>query len=179
MRALSYIKPALAARLPLDRQADEERRAADEQAAARAASADSDQPRATGAAVPAPQGANSLALADRDFLTRSYNPWRYPAGIRDRLLTPVRDARLTPSLTCDTPLVDAVELRCEQGVLIALSNHTLQPLARIGLELKTAGEVRRVESVRIGPISFESLAAGTIRFAVPLESSDFIMVSTK
>ena len=133
---------------------------------------------ATGAAVSAPNVAGSLAPADREFLTRSYNPWRYPAGIRDRLLTPVRDARIMPSLTCDTPLVDAVELRCDQGTLIALANHTLQPLARIGLQLNSAGAVRRVESVRVGPIAFESLAAGTIRFAVPLNASDFIMVST-
>ena len=177
--ALSYIKPALAARLPLDRQAEAERRTAEELAAAREASADSAQPLATSAAVSAAQGASSLAAADREFLTRSYNPWCYPAGIRDRLLTPVRDARVAPSLTCDTPLVDAVELRCEQGVLIALSNHTLRPLARIGLELKSAGAIRRVESVRVGPVAFEPLAAGAVRFAVPLEASDFIMVSTK
>jgi hypothetical protein len=177
--ALSYIKPALVARLPLERQAEEERLAADKLAAARAAAADPAQPLATSAAVSAPQGAGSLAAADREILTRSYNPRRYPAGIRDRLLTPVRNAHLTPSLTCDTPLVDAVELRCEQGILIALSNHALRPLARIGLELKSTGVIRRVESVRVGPVAFESPAAGTIRFAVPLEASDFIMVSTR
>ena len=113
--ALSYIKPALAARLPLDRQAEAERRTAEELAAARAVSADSAQPLATSAGVSAPQGAGSLAAEDREFLTRSYNPWRYPAGIRDRLLTPVRDARLRPSLICDTPLVDAVELRASKA----------------------------------------------------------------
>ena len=36
--------------------------------------------------------------------------------------------KLTPFLICDTPLVDAVKLRSEQGILIALSNHTLQTL---------------------------------------------------
>jgi len=177
--ALSYIKPALAARRLLERQAEEERRAAENVAAARAAGAGSDQPLATSAAVSAPQEASSLAPADREFLERSCNRWRFPAGIGDRLLTPVRDARLTPSLTCDTPLVDAVELRCEQGILIALSNRTLQPLARVVLELKSADEIERVESVRVGPVDFEPLASGAIRFAVPLEASDFITVSTK
>ena len=86
---------------------------------------------------------------------------------------------MSPSLTCDTPLVDAVELRCDQGILIALSNHTFQPLARVGLRLKSADAIRRVESVRVGPVAFESLEAGAIRFAVPLDASDFIMVSTK
>jgi len=177
--ALSYIKAALVARLPLDRQAEAERRAAEKQAAVRVAAGDSDQPLATSAAVSVPNAASSLDPVDREILNRSYNPWRYPAGIRNRLLTPVRDARLRPSLICDTPLVDAVELRCEQGILIALSNHTLRPIARLGLELKSAVVVRRVESVRAGQVAFEPLAAGAVRFAVPLEASDFIMVSTK
>jgi hypothetical protein len=76
----------------LDRQADEERRAAEDEAAARAALADTDQPLATSAVVAVPRNAGLLAQADREFLERSYNAWRYPAGIRDGLLTPVRDA---------------------------------------------------------------------------------------
>ena len=60
----------------------------------------------------------------------------------------------------------------------AVESH-LGAARHIGLELKTAGEVRRVESVRVGPVAFESHETGTIRFAVPLEASDFILVSTK
>ena len=71
------------------------------------------------------------------MLDRSHNPWVYPAGIRERLLTPISSARLAPSLTCDIPLIDAVELRCEQGILIALSNHTLRPLDGVELKLKS------------------------------------------
>lgn len=177
--ALSYIKPALLARRPLEQQADTERLAKEKLAEARAASANADQPLATNATVSAPSTASSLASADRELLDRSHNPWRYPAGIRDRLLTPVRSAKLAPSLTCDTPLIDAVELRCEQGVLIALSNHTLQPLDRIELRLKTDKPVTRVESARHGPISFERLDGSLIRVGLPLEASDFVTVSTQ
>ncbi|NUQ64971.1 MAG: hypothetical protein HUU20_21110 [Pirellulales bacterium] len=177
--ALSYIKPALAARQSLDDQAEAERRAAERAAAARAASGGSDQPLATSAAVSGPNAVRSLAAVDREFLARSYNPWHYPAGIRDRLLTPVRDARVTSSLQCDTPLVDAVELRCDQGILIALANHTLRPIDRLGLRLKSARPVARVESVRRGPVAVEQLEGGAVRLTLPLDATDCIMVSTK
>jgi hypothetical protein len=176
--ALSYIKPALAARLPLDQQAEQERLAAQRLAEARAASANADQPLATSATLSVPSAPSATAAIDSELLNRSYNPWRYPAGIRERLLTPVRDAQLSPSLTCDTPLIDAVELRCQQGVLIALSNHTLQPLDRIELRWKTDKPVARVESVRHGPIPFEPLADGSIRIPLPLSATDFVTVST-
>jgi hypothetical protein len=45
--------------------------------------------------------------------------------------------------------------------------------------LGSAGEVWRVESVRLGPRAFEPVATGVIRIALPLEASDFIVVSTK
>jgi hypothetical protein len=177
--ALSYIKAALVARQPLDRQAEEERQAAERHAAARAVAGDFDQPPATSATVSVPITAGALSPADRELVNRSYNPWRYPAGIRGRILTPVREANVKPSLACDTPLVDAVELRCEQGILIALSNHSLQPLANVVLELKTSGEVQHAESVRLGPLACEPVAAGVIRIALSLEASDFVTVATK
>ena len=175
--ALSYIKPALLARRPLEQQADTERLVREKLAEARAASASPDQPLATSATVSAPSTARSIASADHELLDRSHNPWRYPAGVRDRLLTPVQLAKLTPSLTCDTPLIDAVELRCEQGVLIAISNHTLQPLARIELRLKTDKPVTRVESVRHGPLAFRQEEVGVIDIALPLAASDFVTVA--
>ena len=74
-------------------------------------------------------------------------------------MSPVREARLTPPLTCDTPLIDAVQLPCEQGVLIALANYTLQPLEQMNLQLRTQKPVQRVESVRHGPLRFEQAPA--------------------
>ncbi len=114
---------------------------------------------------------------DAELLDRSYNPWQYPAGIRDRLLSPVRESNLTMSLTCDTPLIDVVELRCEQGVLLAMTNHTLKRLEAVRLQLRTAKPVTRVESVRHGQLAFEQFDTRTIRFALPLDASDFVKVS--
>jgi hypothetical protein len=115
---------------------------------------------------------------DRELVNRSYNPWRFPGGIRDRILGPVREAKVAPSLTCDAPLVDAVELRCGPGILIALANHTLRPIDRLSLQLKCAKPVARVESVRLGPIAFEQFEAGAVQFSLPLAASDFVKVWT-
>ncbi len=175
--ALSYIKPALLARLPLEQKLD-----AHHAAAKLSARDNNDQPDATNATASSALKAapvEGISPADREFLDRSHNPWQFSAAIRERILTPIRAVKLTPSLICDTPLIDAVELRCEHGILIALSNHTLRPLDRIELRLKTDKPVTRVESVRLGPIPFERLDGGLIRFALPLAASDFVTVSTK
>ncbi len=145
------------------------------------ASDNNDQPEATNATASSALKAaaiEGISLADRELLDRSHNPWVYPAGIREQLLTPLRSAKLSPSLICDTPLIDAVELCCEQGVLLALSNHTLQPLDRVELRLKTDKLVTHVESVRLGPIPFDRLDGGLIRIALALAASDFVTVST-
>ncbi len=172
--ALSYIKPALVARRPLEQRLDAH------YAAAKLNASDNDQPEATSAtasSVTVATTVEGISPADRELLDRSHNPWQFSAAIRERILTPVRAVKLTPSLICDTPLVDAVELHCEQGILIALSNHTLQPLDRIELRLKTDKPVTRVESVRLGPIPFERLDGGLIRVALPLAASDFVTAS--
>ncbi len=175
--ALSYIKPALIARQPLEQKA-----AADQIDAEKLAAAAADQPLATSAAVSIP---NVLAVhpgsvhpgSDHELLERSYNPWQYPGGIRDRLLIPVSGANIARTLKCDTPLVDAVALPCDQGTLIALSNHTLQPQDRVRLELKTSKPVTRVESVRHGILAFAVEEVGVTVLSLPLDASDFVMVS--
>ncbi len=175
--ALSYIKPALAARLPLEQQAAKEKLAAEQ-----AASAETEQPAATNTAAATAalnESASASASGPSELLERSYNPWQYPAGIRKLLLTPVREAQLAKPLACDTPLVDAVALPCDQGVLVTLANYTLRPLDRVSLQLQTAEPVVRVESVRRGVLKFEQPTSGQVRWTMPLEANDFVRVWTK
>lgn len=175
--ALSYIKPALTARVGLERRADSERQAASKLAAARAATENADQPLATSAAVSAPNSPTATDSAENTLLNRSRSPWQYPAGIRERLLTPVRTANVSPRLTCDAPLVDVVYLPCEQGGLIALANHTLSPIPQLNLRVKVTRRVLRVESVHRGSLSFKQITAGEIETTLPLESSDWIKLT--
>ena len=175
--ALSYIKPALVARVPLDQRTDAERQAAAKLREARAATENADQPLATSAAVSAPNAPVGLATADSELLDRSRSPWRYPAGVRDRLLAPVRETNVRPPLTCDAPLVDAVYLPCEQGVLIALANHTLSPIPQFKLRVQVARRVTSVVSVHRGLLPFKQSAAGEIEVTLPLDASDWVKVA--
>ena len=175
--ALSYIKPALLARRPLEQKAEADRVAAEKLAAEKLTAAADDQPLAKSATVSALNKPTTRVGSKHELLERSYNPWQYPAGIRNRLLTPVESAKVSRVLSCDTPLIDAVALPCEQGTLIALSNHTLQPLSHVRLELKTAQPVTRVESVRHGVLAASVEESGVTVFTLPLDASDFVMVT--
>ena len=175
--ALSYIKTALVSRLPLEQKAAELKLAA-----AKLELSNPDQPEATNAtAALADTQVQKPALpgTDGELLERSYNPWNYPAGIRERLLTPIRDAKIVSPLVCDTPLVDAVALRCDQGTLITLANQTLRPLDQVQLQLNTPQTVERVESVRHGNLEFEQPEPGKISWSMPLEANDFVKVWTR
>lgn len=173
--ALCYIKAALSARRAA------EKGQADTAAAAQARPPEDGQPEATAAslAVSAAPGTVAAASAvERELLERSYNPWDFPAAVRELLLTPVREADVRPPLTCDTPLVDAVGLPCEHGLLVVLANHTLHPLEHLTLEFRTDQTVAYVESVRHGRLPFDSPRPGTIRWVMPLEASDYVKVKT-
>lgn len=168
--ALSYIKPALTARRPLDEQADEQRRVAEE--ARLKGSQSADQPEATNAvasAAPTSRAATNIPAETRELLERSYNPWQFSDGIRAKLLTPVRDAQLQPRITCDTPLVDVIALDCDQGVLLALSNFSLTPVRELRLTLRNAGRFQHVESVRHGLLKFTRTGT-TLQLTLPLEA---------
>lgn len=175
--ALAYIKTALAARQPLD----------DKLAARLAAAANADQPEATNsaasqapdAAAAGSDAADTADTADRERLARSHNPWRFEAAARELLLLPVRGIDQPAALTCDVPLVDAVALPCEPGTLVALANYTLQPLRRVTMELKADRPVAGVESVRHGPLKFERLSRGGVRWTMPLDASDWVKVTAE
>jgi hypothetical protein len=151
--ALSYIKPALVARQQL------------EKVVAAESSGD--------AALATPPSES----AERERLARSYNPWAFPAPIRERLLTPVKDHGIQPPVTSDVPLLDAVQLPCEQGALIALANYSLTPLPRCQLRLRTPRRVIRVESVRRGPLAVQQPTASEAIVSLPLEASDWLKIT--
>lgn len=170
---LSYIRPALLSRRPLEQQAAADRAATEELAAA------ADQPLATSGVVAIPATGTEQGTSVGELVKRSHNPWMYPAHIRSRLLSPVDAAKVVSDLTCDIPLVDAVALSCDQGTLIALSNHTLRPLEAVQLRWKTVVPVTRIESVRSGELRPESFTAGELQFKLPLEATDFVLLHHK
>lgn len=166
--ALDYIKQAEVARRGL--LAKQEKAAADSQP-------ESDHP-----APPVELAGNPVEKASGidPRLERSYNPWEYSAAVREQILAPVRYAKIAPLLVCDTPLVDAILLEGESGAVIPLSNFTLAPLKEVTFTLRTNREVARIESVHRGQITWAPGAEkDTIRFSLPLEASDYLMVFWK
>ncbi|MDF1751781.1 MAG: beta-galactosidase trimerization domain-containing protein [Verrucomicrobiales bacterium] len=110
-------------------------------------------------------------------LLRSYNPWEFPADVRKFILAPVREAEVTLPLTCSTPLIDAIVLRSENGLVVPLANHTLTEQDKVQLTVKIDGNrVRKVESVHHGKLEFTLQPDNTISFSLPLAASDYVMI---
>ncbi|HSU66772.1 MAG TPA: beta-galactosidase trimerization domain-containing protein, partial [Tepidisphaeraceae bacterium] len=127
--------------------------------------------------VPRRGAAPSTAPSDSpeaDRLARSANPWDFPADVRQFLLMPVRSAGITPPVTCDLPLVDAVYMTCDQGILVPLANYTLRPIPRLSLSVQASRQIARVESSRLGRIDFTPRADGRIDLSLPLDATDFV-----
>ena len=112
---------------------------------------------------------------ENQLLARSYNPWKYPEGIRNLISMPVIEVKLDLPVICDTPLVDAVAMECEKGILVPVANYTLQPLQRINLDVKVQKPVKSVESAHCGKIQFTE-DRNRIRFSLPLEETDFVRI---
>ncbi len=108
------------------------------------------------------------------LLERTYNPWKYPADLRELLLAPAHAAKIAPPITCDTPLVDAVFMPHERGILIPLANYTAEPIQRLTLKANVPRPIARVESARHGAITFTQLSPQTVELSLPLENNDFI-----
>ena len=112
-------------------------------------------------------------------LERTANPWKFPAAVRDLILTPVHDAVIAPPIVCDTPLVDAVFMPQEHGVLVPLANYTGRPVARLELKIKAPHPVGRVESVLHGAIDFKPSSAEAIELFLPLDNNDYLKLIYK
>ena len=108
------------------------------------------------------------------LLERSYNPWKFPADIRDFILTPAREAKVKAPIQCSHALVDAVYMPNKTGILIPLANYTLKPLASVQLKVNVPRPVAAASSAVKGPIPFKQSSPNTVELTLPLENNDFI-----
>ena len=114
-----------------------------------------------------------------NLLQRSANPWEFPPHLRELLLMPVRAAGVVTPITCNVPLVDAIYMTTDRGVLIPLANYTLEPIERLALTVTVPRPVARAESAVRGPLSFKQPTDTTVELALPLENNDFVKVYFK
>lgn len=114
-------------------------------------------------------------VREKELIGRSYNPWAYPAGIRNILIAPVEDAAVKLPLKCSEPLVDAVLMESSRGLVVPLSNYTLQPLDKVTLDISVSRKVSHVKSVHKGSLNF-SAKDSAISFSLPLQETDIVLV---
>ena len=114
--------------------------------------------------------------AEAALLDRSYNPWKFPADVRDLMLTPVRDAKLAPPIRCNQALVDAVYLPHDKGILIPLANYTIEPIAKLTLQVDVQRPVAKAESAVLGAIDFRQNAPRIVELSLPLDNNDFVIL---
>lgn len=127
---------------------------------------------------------NGVALSaderkDAALMERTANPWRFPAAVRDLILTPVRSAGIVKPVECGTPLVDAVFMPHEKGVLIPLANYTAEPIATLKLTVSVPREIARAESAVRGAIAFKQTSPQRVELTLPLENNDFVKLRFK
>lgn len=144
--ALSYIKTALDQRAALQMKVDEK------------------------AALTAEE-THAAALLDR-----SYNPWQFPAGLRELILAPTRAAKVTKPITCSHALVDAVHMPHEKGILIPLANYTLEPIPQLMLRVNVPQAIASAESAVRGKIGFKTLSTDEVEVSLPLKENDFLVL---
>ncbi len=122
-----------------------------------------------------PATLDEAGQARRAILERSANPWEYPAALREALLQPVRDAAVDPPVRCSVPLIDAVYMTCEEGIVIPLANYTLSPIYTLALSIQVSKPIARVESIHQGELPF-SVEGERIECSLPLASTDYLKI---
>ena len=118
--------------------------------------------------------ADALSPDDAAMLARSANPWNFPAAIREFILTPVREASVTAPIACSVPLVDAVFMAHEHGVLVPLANYTNKPIASLSLKVSVPKPIARAVSAIRGALEFKQTTPQSVELSLPLESNDFV-----
>lgn len=117
---------------------------------------------------------SALEKQEAPLLERSHNPWKYPANLRDLLLTPVRVAGVESPIRCSVPMVDAVFMKAEKGILIPLGNYTLAPIQQLTLAVRVPRLIVKAQSACHGPLPFKQTSPTSIEVSLPLENNDFV-----
>ncbi|MDB4358886.1 beta-galactosidase [Verrucomicrobiales bacterium] len=123
------------------------------------------------------EGASTFQVDD-PRLERSYNPWDFSSAIRDIILQPVRDIGIEPLLSCELPLIDALPLYSNNGIVIPLANYTLEHQKAVTLRVKIpeGRKIDRVTSIYHGDLDSTHGVDNRIEFTLPLDATDYVQI---
>lgn len=103
-------------------------------------------------------------VADRSP-TSHMVPQKFDPGAKAMLDLVIKSAKIEPDVKCDQPLIDARLIETKTGYILPLANYT-EPVGRpVKLEVRVAGEIKKVSSAYLGDVKFEQRGD---RVAVPL-----------
>jgi hypothetical protein len=110
--------------------------------------------------------------AGHPITERSYNPWEFPPALRELIVRPA--ASVKRPIDCSHALVDAVHMPGDRGVVVPLSNYTLEPISELTLGIASPKKVKSVESAVHGKLSFHQ--GERVEVKLPLGNNDFLML---
>ena len=117
---------------------------------------------------------SALEQKEAALLERTANPWKFPADLREFILAPVRSAGVAKPIVCSAPLVDAVFMPLEKGILIPLANYTAEPIPALKLTVNVPRAISRAESATQGALPFKQTSPRTVELTLPLGNNDFV-----
>jgi len=69
-------------------------------------------------------------------------------------------------------------MHCPDGIVIPLSNYTLEKVEKVDFTMKIDRPVKRVESIYQGELKFQQ-SDDSIAFSLPLAASDYVKIYYK
>ncbi len=114
---------------------------------------------------------------------------KWPANERELITRFARDSRAAPLVKLSEPVVEAGVFDAPEGSALVLANFTYTPISVLKVEVPCRHAVRQVESLSQGKLKFttapatgvwrEEGYANVIRFELPLDIDDLILLRTK
>ncbi len=102
---------------------------------------------------------------------------RLPSGysdlIREAIVTPAREAGVSPPVITDHAIVETPLLISDAGAAVTLLNWNNEPIEKLMMTVRVPFIVKSVQSVSAGAIPF-TVEAGEVHFSLPLRSADIV-----
>ena len=95
--------------------------------------------------------------------------------LRDWIIYPIRQARMTPPVTASDNGVETPVLISDKGAAVTVLNWRGAPLANLGLVLRLPFKVSSIESVAQGRLGFTRTPEG-VAIHMPLKAVDVLLV---
>jgi hypothetical protein len=121
-----------------------------------------------------PVGLFSRSLEPDDLM--DFRPSKFADSVRDLATLPLRLAQMTPLAVCDPPYVEAIPWETDTHYLLALINHSGQPLPKVTVALHGLSPISSARSQQQSKLTMRS-DGDKLLLGLPLRLYDFVLLS--